>query len=227
MISASRSQPVGDKLIGYPQLCIRTNRTAQRTEMAPIVNMAYEIGKKYPMSQSKKIIEEVMAALAKKFGSGEFGHTWIIFFNSDKEGDYTSYAFHNNYGFVKDSQYSSTNDRATRDFCHQACVKINNGYITPKMLESTIIPELNKQSSDFAKMLGMDVKDASKGVYTPVHNCAWFASNVWNYATKLVYEQNIDFDIDYYADSWGMPFLKSFHSISDPGMVAESLKKME
>lgn len=39
--------------------------------------------------------------LTSFFGSGQLGHSWVIIFNSDKPGDYTSYGFHDKYGFVK------------------------------------------------------------------------------------------------------------------------------
>lgn len=44
-----------------------------------------------------------MEALVTIFGSGDLGYAWIIIFNSDKKGDYTSYAYDADLGFVKNA----------------------------------------------------------------------------------------------------------------------------
>jgi hypothetical protein len=227
MISADQYQPVGDESVGYPQICIRTNRTAERTNMKPIIEKAMSIGKKYPWSEKYTIIKEIFKVLGNDFGSGNFGHAWIIYFHSSTKGDSTSYAFHEGYGFVKNSAYSSTNDSSERRFHLQRYVRVNDSAITPELIESKLIPKLIDESNSLAKLMGLTSEDKENGVYTPITNCSWFAGNLWNQIMRLAFEQSIvnDINIDELADKMGLPFIKNIRGIGDPGMLAESIKK--
>ncbi|GFO51679.1 hypothetical protein ikelab_09540 [Lactococcus garvieae] len=43
--------------------------------------------------------QAVLKELTSYFGSGSLKHDWVIIFNSDQPGDYTSYGFHDKYDF--------------------------------------------------------------------------------------------------------------------------------
>lgn len=218
-----KSEPTGNPAVGYPQMCVRTNRTAQRTDMGQVIEKADEAADRFPESDTDDRAKAVTAALTEAFGSGNFGHTWIEFFNSDKVGDYTSFGYHEGYGFVKDGTASDTNDRPDRGFHVERCAVLTDPAKQPAELEKTIIPELNQESAAVAHAMGIPMTDPTNGAYTPVNNCAWFAVNLWNYATddKFTYTQK--FDGAAHADYWGMPFLKAVTEVADPGMAAESL----
>lgn len=227
MIDADKYQPAGDESVGYPQICIRTNRTAKRTNMKPIIDKAVSIGKQYPWSEKYTIIKEVFKSLGSDFGSGGFGHAWIIHFNSPAPGDYISYAFHEGYGFVKNSEHSNINDSAERKFHLQRCIKLNNNLITPSLIEEKLITKFIDESNILSKLMKLTDADLPNGVYTPITNCSWFAGNLWNDIMSLSYEQSIedDINIDELADKMGLPFIKNIRAIGDPGMLAESIKK--
>lgn len=227
MINADIYQPTGDKNVGYPQICIRTNRTAERTNMKPIIEKAVSIGKKYPWSEKYTIIKEVFKVLGSDFGGGSFGHAWIIHFNSPTPGDNTSYAFHEGYGFVKNSEHSNTNDSAERMFHLQRCIKLNGSTITPQLIEEKLISKLIDESNNLSKLMKLTEVDLPNGVYTPITNCSWFAGKLWNDIMNLSYEQSIenDINIDELADKMGLPFIKNIRAIGDPGMIAESIEK--
>ncbi|PHM70590.1 hypothetical protein [Xenorhabdus sp. KJ12.1] len=224
MIKADKYQPFGDESVDYPQICIRTNRTADRTNMKPIIEKAMAIVQQYPWSEKDTIIKEVFKVLGSDFGGGGFGHAWVIYFNSAKEGDNTSYAFHAGYGFVKNSEY--TNDSPGRKFHLQRCVKVDSKAINPELIEMKLIPKLIDESNQLAKLMQLTSEDMKNGVYTPITNCSWFAGNLWNQITRLTFEQSIEdgINIDELADKLDLPFIKNIRSIGDPGMLSESIK---
>ncbi|MBD2804498.1 hypothetical protein ID855_07275 [Xenorhabdus sp. ZM] len=225
MIKADKYQPVGDKNVGYPQICIRTNRTAERTNMKPIIEKAIAIGEHFPESEKEIIIREMFKKLGSDFGGGSFGHAWIIYFNSPEEGDNTSYAFHSGYGLVKNSEHS--NDSPKRKFHLQRCVKVDEKTVTPELIERKLIPQLIDESNRLSKLMKLTSEDMKNGVYTPITNCSWFAGKLWNQIMSLTFEQSIenDINIDEWADEMNLPFLKDIRGIGDPGMLAESLEK--
>ncbi|MGR6001831.1 hypothetical protein ACT7C7_30525 [Bacillus cereus] len=206
---ADKYEPTGDANIGYPQIAIRTNHTAERTNQEAIIQKANEVADQYPIEDKEHRAKAVTEALTKAFGGGSLGHTWIVFFNSDKKGDYTSYGYHNGYGFVKNGVASDRNDSAERKFNLERILPVKDINFYPDQLEKTIIPKLNKQSAEIAKLAGIPISIPDNGAYTPINNCSWFAGNLWNYATKdnLVFEQN--FDGASHADYWGDTLLKS------------------
>lgn len=220
--NADRYAPTGDPSVGYPQMCIRTNRTAERTDMNEVVEKANAAADQYPKEDKENRAKAVTKALTEAFGSGNFGHTWINFYNSGRKGDATTYGYHEGYGFVKNGTGGGSNDSPERRFHVQRCVSVTDPAKQPAALEKSRIPELNDESALVAKMMGMPVADPTKGAYTPINNCAWFAANLWNYATdeKLVFTQK--FDGKAHADYWGMPILALITEVADPGMVAES-----
>ncbi|WP_099109237.1 hypothetical protein [Xenorhabdus sp. KJ12.1] len=245
MIKTDKYQPVGDASIGYPQICIRTNRTAERTNVTPMIAAAMFIAKNFPWSlndnEKEVVIKGVLKLLGVAFGSGGFGHAWVIYFNSEKEGDNTSYAFHPGYGFVKNSEHSTTDDSAERKFHIQHCVKINDKSITPEFIEQHFIPELVDESNQLSKLMKLTSEDMKNGAYTPVTNCSWFAGKLWNQIMQLEFEQSgesgmnqlefeqtigNDINMDELAEQLGLPFLKEIQGIGDPGMLAESIKNL-
>lgn len=94
-----------------------------------------------------------MEALVTIFSSRDLGHTWIIIFNSDKKGDYTSYAYHGDLGFVKNADSEDINDSPERKFYIQRCIRLTNPDHCPDKLEQTIIASLNIKSYIMAKLM--------------------------------------------------------------------------
>lgn len=223
-IANDQSAPTGDPSVGYPQIAIRTNRTAERTDMNNVIKQADDVANQFPIEDQSSRAKAVTEKLTQIFGSGSFGHAWIIIFNSEKEGDYVSYGYHEGFGFVKNGTASNTNDRPDRKFHLQKVLPITEPGLIER-LESTVIPNLNEQSLVVAKAMGMTVEHPENGAYTPINNCSWFAGNLWNSATNdtLVFEQ--DFDGSAHAKPWGMPFLSLIRRVGDPGMIAESINQ--
>lgn len=223
-INADKSAPTGDHSISYPQISIRTNRTPKRTNLDEVVERADDAAAQFPIEDQEQRAQAVFNELTSFFGSGQLGHSWVIIFNSDKPGDYTSYGFHDKYGFVKNGTAGDQNDRPDRQFNVALTVPLKNAEETQENLEKNVIPALITQSNMVATAMGLPTNEVS-GVYTPVNNCSWFAGNVWNAATgdSLTFEQ--EFDGSAHAYNWGMPFLNDVTRIGDPGMIAESIAK--
>ncbi|MGP6379434.1 hypothetical protein ACTZGB_07795 [Yersinia bercovieri] len=223
-ISNDKYAPTGDASVRYPQLSIRTNRTAERSDLNEVIKIADNAANQFPADDKENRAKAVVKVLTELFGGGSFGHAWIIFFYSAKKGDCTTYAYHEKYGFVKNGIASDRNDSPERRFHLQRTVPLTDPGKHPATLEETIIPRLNKESYAIANIMGMEVKDPKNGAYTPINNCSWFAGKLWNYASgeKLIFEQ--DFDGAAHADNWGMSFLSLVNKIADPGMIAESLE---
>lgn len=224
-INADKFAPTGDPKVSYPQISIRTNRTPQRTNLNEVIKRANNAAEKYPIEDKENRAKAVLEELTNYFGSGNLGHAWIIIFNSDKPGDSTTYGYHRDYGFVKNGTAGDQNDRPDRKFNVSKTIPLNDPNMQAEELEKTIIPDLNKQSILVAQIMGLPINNPLNGAYTPINNCAWFAGNLWNYATKdkLNFEQN--FNGFEHADFWGMPFLNKIDTIADPGMIAENIFK--
>ncbi|MGK0552213.1 hypothetical protein ACSFB8_08400 [Enterococcus faecalis] len=229
-IATDKYAPTGDPSISYPQISIRTNRTPQRTDLASIENQADKIANKFPKGDSADRSKAVIKYLNDQFGGGGFGHTWIIIFHSSKENDYTSYAYHEGYGFVKDDKVDgqsipSLNDHSTRGFNQSKTIPLPAG-VTEENLEKNYIPSLNQISEQMGAVMGIPYKKGH-GAYTPISNCTWFAGQLWNYVTNenMVYSQT--FDGAAHADVWGMPFLTTITDVSDPGMFSESINSQK
>ncbi|OEG18622.1 hypothetical protein BCR23_13360 [Enterococcus quebecensis] len=221
-IQNDKYEPTGNQDVRYPQIVIRTNRTPERTDMNDVIKKADTAADQYPFEDKENRAKAVTQELTKEFGSGRFGHTWIIIFNSNKKGDATTYGYHEKYGFVKNGTAGDRNDNPERKFHVERVLPLDENMTTEK-LEKEIIPALNEQSAEVGKIMGIPIENPSNGAYTPINNCAWFAGNVWNSATNngLLFTQN--FDGVTHGNYWGMPFLSMVKEIADPGMVAESL----
>ncbi|HGJ5873300.1 MULTISPECIES: hypothetical protein [Arsenophonus] len=226
-VTPDKYAPIGDPTVGYPQLCIRTNRTAERTNLDEVIKILDAAADQYPIHEKEKRAKVVMEALVTIFSSGNLGHAWIIIFNSDQKGDYTSYAYHGDHGFVKNADSEEINDSPERKFYIQRCIRLTNPEHCPDKLEQTIIPSLNRKSYLMAKLMGMTVKNPANGAYTPINNCTWFAGELWNSITdeQLIYEQA--FNGAAHAEKWGIDYLALITKIADPGMLAESLSKIK
>lgn len=220
-LNSSNINPTGDPSLGYPQICIRTNRDAQRTELNAVTKKANEIADRYPDNKVERA-KNVITALNSVFGGGSFGHAWIIIFNSEKEGDYSSYAYHHRYGYVHNGDTGGhTNDSNKRGFSYQHIVPVERKKIIA--LENNIIPGLNVISTAIAYIMGYYATEGREGAYSAITNCSWFAGNVWN----LVTSENIEFEQPFagidYAERWGIDACYLLSHIADPGMIAESL----
>ncbi|WP_053074598.1 hypothetical protein [Chromobacterium sp. LK1] len=221
-ILADQFMPNGDLSIAYPQICIRTNRTPNKTDMGPIIKMADEIARKFPENQPEQRAKAVLYQLTTAFGSGKFGHTWINVFH-DRNGAVSpsSYSYREDHGYVKNGNM----DKSDRKFSLQRCAPLNSPKKQIKILEEVIVPELNMASYFAGQAMGMSKTNPVNGAYTPIHNCAWFSGIVWN---VLMQEEHVfaqSFNGAAHADLWGMPFMKAMKFIYEPGMVAEGLKK--
>lgn len=216
-IADNKYAPTGNKAISYPQISIRTNRTPMRTDLNEVIQLADKAAAKYPIADKKHRAEAVVKELTSYFGSGTLGHTWIIIFNSSKPGDYTSYGYHESYGFVKNGNSFIKNDSVERT------VPLTSLKQRPEELEKIVIPALNRQSVEIANIMGIHAAAPQRGAYTPISNCAWFAGNLWNTVTgeSLNFEQN--FNGPLYAENWGMNFLNNVFKIADPGLIAENI----
>lgn len=222
VIDALTIDETGDPKIGYPQIAIRTNRTAERTDLDTVIRVANEIADKYPDDKERRA-KEIFSELSSMFASGSFGHAWIIIFHSEKKGDYSSYAYHGTYGYVHNNDSGHTNDRNDRGFSFQRIVAVTKDKIAE--LENTCIPALNKTSEMIGNQMGIPPMSGREGVYTPMTNCSWFVGKIWEAIVSdgLVYTQ--PFDGKKYAARWGIDILFMVSVIADPGMIAESLAK--
>lgn len=68
-LDPSHTNPTGDPSVGYPQICIRTNRTAERTDLDGVIKTAIEVAAKYPDNKAERG-KQVMAALSSMFRGG-------------------------------------------------------------------------------------------------------------------------------------------------------------
>ncbi|WP_251711749.1 hypothetical protein [Lactococcus ileimucosae] len=224
-IDTSQYEPTGNPNVSYPQISIRTDRAPERTNIAEIVKLADEAAAKYPIGDSAHRSKAVTKRLISYFGSGSLGHAWIVIFHSNKPGDYTSYGFHEVFGWVKNGSSYFTDDSAGRKFAVEKTLPLGDDKTSCENIEKTIMPHLSEESVAIARMMGVYVFWPSRGAYSPIGNCAWAAGNLWNAVTgdNLNFEQ--EFDGAAHASDWGMPFLNGVTKIADPGMVAESIAK--
>lgn len=139
-----------------------------------------------------------------------------------KKGDYSSYAYHEGYGYVYNGDTDGhTNDTNTRGFAFQQIAPICKDQIS--RMEKTIIPGLNFISTIIGSAMGDSPTEGRFGVYTAITNCSWFAGHIWNLVTsdKISFKQ--PFPGKDYAERWGIDALYLISDIADPGMIAESL----
>lgn len=217
LLNPHRTEPYGAKDQEYPQVCIRTNRTAVRTDFVGVLDgIIKEHGE-------DNLLEEI----TKFAASGKMGHTWVVYFNSPDE--ITTYGYHGGLDNAYQKNYQinqASGDSPSRKFSYQRCISVKDPQKTPEILEKSIIPQLNAQSHEVAKMLDPEVEIPHDfGVYTPVTSCAWFAGYLFNYITgdKTAFEQ--PYNWDKMADILKVPELKLLDKLADPGMVAESVSK--
>ncbi|MEB7889797.1 hypothetical protein NGK36_10875 [Hafnia alvei] len=215
----SKVMPKGDPSVGYPQICIRSNRKPERTDLEAICEIADEAAAQHPNDKEARA-KAVVAALNKILGGGALGHAWIIVFESEKVTDANShrYGYHEGYGYTK----NKSNDRVDRGFAYQLCMKISDTQF--KDLENKIIPQLNIESTEIAKGFHMEPGKGQQGVYTPLTNCTWFAGNVWNRTMNQDVVFNQPFDGSAHAEDWGIDAIENVTEVADPGMLSESMK---
>lgn len=214
----SKVMPKGDPSVGYPQICIRSNRKPERTDLVAICEIADEAAAKYP-DDTEARAKAVVEAVTKVCGGGSLGHAWIIVFESENVTNANShrYGYHEGYGFTK----NKSNDRVDRGFAYQLCMKISDKQF--KDLETKVIPQLNDESTKIAKGLHMAPGEGQQGVYTPLTNCTWFAGNVWNRTMDQNIVFNQPFDGKAHADDWGVYAIENVTEVAEPGMLSESM----
>jgi len=212
----SKVMPKGEPSVGYPQICIRSNRKPERTDLVAICEIADNAAAKYPDDKEARA-KAVVEAVTKVCGGGSLGHAWIIVFESENVTNANShrYGYHEGYGFTK----NKSNDRVDRGFAYQLCMKISDKQF--KDLETKVIPQLNDESTEIAKGFHMAPGEGQQGVYTPLTNCTWFAGNVWNRTMdqNIVFKQS--FDGKAHADDWGINYIENVTEVADPGMLSE------
>ncbi|MCS3430880.1 hypothetical protein [Klebsiella sp. BIGb0407] len=216
----SHIMPQGDPSVGYPQICLRSNRKPEPTDLDAICDIADEAASAYPDDRNARA-KAVVKALNQILGGGSLGHAWIIVFESQNVTNSNShrYGYHEGLGFTK----NKSNDRPERGFAYQFCLKI-----TPEQfaaLENEIISELNEESTEIAKNFNMSPGAGQQGVYTPVTNCTWFAGNVWNRTMEQSVEFKQAFSGEDHADDWGIDYLYKVNDVADPGYLSMKMQR--
>lgn len=218
-IDNSRVEPRGDPSVRYPQISIRTNRTPGRTALDFMIEKANKVADQYP--NKRRRAKAVLNAIARFFKTGDIGHSWINIYHSEKEDDYTAYAYHWKYGFVRNNEAPDVDDRNSRGFSVQYCAAIDNDTIA--IIEESVIPVLNAESVLIGSAMGAKPTPGYEGVYTRITNCTWFTGKLWNAVMDepVVYTQKLDGKA--YAKRWGIDALFLVNEIADPGILAECL----
>ena len=214
----STIMPNGDPRVGYPQICLRSNRKPKQTDLDAISKIADDAAAAYPDDPNKRA-KAVTQTLNTICGGGSLGHAWIIVFESENVTDTNChrYGYHEGVGYTK----NKSNDRPTRGFAYQLCLKISNEQF--HALEQKIIPQLNKESTEIAKNFHLEPGSGELGVYTPITNCTWFAGNVWNRTMDQSIEFKQPFDGSAHAEDWGMDYLYHVDEVSDPGYLSKKM----
>lgn len=235
------SEPDGDPHAGYPQVCIRTNRTPSKTNLEKLIAGANSVVESYDKGDVFGRAIAVMEYFENSFASGEYGHVWIEVYRSASAKDCINYSYIAGIAFVK----KDLEGLPERQFNLQKALPIANYYQFITNLEEYIIPEVNKESlsltidmvhsyvdPSFSKKLIGEIViaylrsknlNALNGVYTPLTTCAWFCCKIWNKAMKQTFNFEQEFNGAVYAEKWGMPFLKEVNKIADAGVVAENI----
>ncbi len=217
---SSQSYVNGDPSLGYPQIVIRTDLPAKKTDLNPIIKALDEVAANYPDDKEKRGMA-VLEKLNDMLGS-KLGHSWIIIFHSKAEDDYSSYAYHEGYGYVHNGDTrGETNDTPAREFTYQRILPINLAKIP--ILENCTIPYLNFSAEKIGEMLKTEPAHGRSGVYNGLTNCSWFAGRLWSRVmeTDLPFVQK--FDGAAYAERWGLDILYIIRGIAEPGIIAESI----
>ncbi|WP_392566935.1 hypothetical protein RHO15_05070 [Utexia brackfieldae] len=213
--------PKGDLRVGYPQICLRSNRKPEPTDMEEICKIADEAAAEFPDDPNAHA-KAVVKALNKICGGGSLGHAWIIVFESENVTDSNChrYGYHEGVGYTK----NRSNDRPERGFAYQLSLPISQQQMMD--LENSVIPQLNDESTELAKNFHMEPGPGDKGVYTPITNCTWFAGNVWN----LTMQQSIEFKQPFagkdHAENWGIDYLNEVEEVADPGYLAMKMSQV-
>lgn len=225
-ISPDKYSPTGNINVGYPQLSIRTDRTAERTKLDFIIEIANRAANQFPEGDKRRATA-VIKTLNSALGSGNFGHSWIIIFNSSELGDCNTYGYHEGFGYVKNKD----DDSPEQKFHLEYTVKLDNPEEKQHKMELELIPILNIISAAVGMVMGNEKFNPETGAYTPINNCTWFTGNLWKwligYPLKSPFTYEQVFNGADHADNWVMPYLSMVNKIADPGMLAETLNKIE
>ncbi|WP_311753549.1 hypothetical protein [Proteus columbae] len=212
--------PQGDPTVGYPQICLRSNRKPEPTDLDAICEIADKAASDYPDDKNARA-KAVVTALNQICGGGSLGHAWVIVFESKDVTDSNChrYGYHEGVGYTK----NRSNDRPTRGFAYQLCLKISQEQFN--RLEHVVIPQLNEESTEIAKNFNMRPGNGEKGVYTPVTNCTWFAGNLWNRTMDQSIEFKQPFSGKEHAEDWGIDYLYKIDDVADPGYLSMKMKR--
>ncbi|OTG85278.1 hypothetical protein B9T31_12430 [Acinetobacter sp. ANC 4558] len=213
--------PKGDPSVGYPQICLRSNRKPEPTDLEAISKIADDAAAAHPNDPNARA-KAVIKAINQICGGGSLGHAWVIVFESDNVTDSNChrYGYHEGVGYTK----NRSNDRPNRGFAYQLCLKISKEQF--HVLEHKIIPQLNKESTEIAKNFHLQPNPDEQGVYTPLTNCTWFAGNVWNRTMNQFVEFKQPFDGSEHAEDWGINYLYHIDEVSDPGYLSLEMAKI-
>lgn len=199
----------GDPNIGYPQVCIRINRKANRI---PLLETYQQFQHDYPDDNIVQLLERMV----QWADSGAVGHTWVDLFYKDNEGKVQF----DGYGFGSDG------NQASREFSFQKCVHIEDkNYQQIKQDIADKEEALYVESKEIAKLFLGIGKDWNGGKYTLYGNCAWFAGNLFN--SIVPKDENVNFA---QAFDWGTVVpkwypLSKYKDLPDPGYIAESISR--
>lgn len=196
--------------VGYPQLCIRTNRAPERL---PLIEMAKKVVAEHPDASPAELIR----LLIDWADSGQMGHAWLDYFYKDANGQIKTDA----YGF------GSNNNGPERKFSYQKCVSVAGDREEFKAKAEELVTKLGEESKEISHAFGDSGYTWGQGKYSLYGNCSWFAGEIFN--TLVPANEAIDyaqpFDWSGIAQMYDIPSLTNVHGLPDPGYIAESISK--
>ncbi|PSU16253.1 hypothetical protein [Photobacterium damselae] len=200
----------GVESIGYPQICIRTNRTAKRF---PLLENAKKIANDNPSDTPKELLHKVIQIA----DSGDVGHAWVDYFYKDENNQIKSVG----YGFGSD------NNGAERKFSFQRCVKSNLPHSFFEKKADVVTKALYLESKAISLAFGKSGWPYKGGVYSLYGNCSWFAGRFFNNFVSKNQEINYaqPFDWGIVGKKFDMKYLSLIQDLPDPGYIAESISK--
>ena len=216
-------QPTGDKNVGYPQVCIRTNAKPQPLDFEELANKCDEVAAQFSTDEERA--RAVISYLNTIIGSGSLGHAWVIIFNSDKPNDYASYSFGAGIGYVSNHnpKVQDYYDLPDRPFIAQKAVKLPSNMDT-NQIENNIIPKLIAESNEIGNIIGSKEDIVGNGTFTPLTTCTWFSGSLWNRIFGIkdqVQFTSIFPNSEVHAKRWGIPALSDIHEIANPGALSQ------
>ncbi|EJF1757635.1 hypothetical protein ACX843_002247 [Vibrio cholerae] len=215
-VNAPRYEPYGVHSVGYPQVCIRTNMPDERIDMEGLFK---------ELSESDKITHpsQLLPAATQLAGSGNLGHVWTIFF--DSETSWKSWSFRNPGTPTGNALYKNNwYDGPERKFNYQYCVSTKGVPTDDNYIVTNFVNPIVDESKHIASLMYPNV-NFNNAVYSPATPCVWFATKLFNKFTGLDIPFEQKFDWNKIAKLLNEPSFENLKTIPDAGVVAESISK--